>query len=142
MEPESGWLTADELAQLAAALGCDVRQVLAICRSQHTVPPNTSGLPRLAVVACAGFGNSPAGRRGSDARVPHVVVCTAPPREADPPRWRRLLCLFGHEIENWLKLAVPGVPPCAVENIPASSVLFAPVSVAVPTVVQVVPLAE
>ena len=69
-------------------------------------------------------------------------MCIAPPREADRRCCRRLLCPFGHEIENWLKLAVPGVPPCAVKNIPASSVLLAPVSVAVPTVVQVVPSAE
>lgn len=44
--------------------------------------------------------------------------------------------------ENWLKLAVPILPAWAVENMPASRVLFAPVSVAVPTVVQVVPSAE
>ena len=42
-------------------------------------------------------------------------------------------------MENWLKLAVPGVEPWAVKNVPASSVLLAPVSVAVPTLVQVVP---
>lgn len=44
--------------------------------------------------------------------------------------------------ENWPKVAVPVLPAWAVENMPASRVLFAPVGVAVPTVVQVVPLAE
>ena len=50
--------------------------------------------------------------------------------------------LFGQLIVNWLRLAVPGVPLCALKNIPASCVLFAPLRVAVPTVVHVVPLAE
>jgi hypothetical protein len=44
--------------------------------------------------------------------------------------------------ENWLKVAVPILPAWAVENMPASRVLFAPVSVTVPTVVQLVPSAE
>ncbi len=45
-------------------------------------------------------------------------------------------------MENWLKLAVPGVGAWAVKNVPASRLLLAPVSVAVPTVVQVVPSVE
>lgn len=44
--------------------------------------------------------------------------------------------------ENWLKVVVPVLPAWAVENMPASRALFAPVSVAVPTVVQMAPSAE
>ena len=46
-------------------------------------------------------------------------------------------------MENWLRSAVPAVPPWAVKNTPASWVAVAPVRVAVvDRAVQAVPLVE
>ncbi len=59
-----------------------------------------------------------------------------------PLRSRQFSLRLPQLTENSLNFAVPGAPVCAVKNMPASRVVFAPVNVAVPTVVQVVPSAE